>query len=270
MKAGARDPRFAAWIAATAVLFIAAAAVGFVWLPAAQPGAGVAGLWATICRAVGLSVRAPADTVISGAGPASNLAWTAATRERLKRGDAARGATLAAATCDNCHGANGVSADAAFPNLAGQDIGALYKQLDDFRSRKRGAAVMGVYANALSPQDMLDIASHFAALRNPFAGATPQPAAVDARSYTLATAGDPLRGIAPCSACHGPAGLVPGAPGLRGQQRAYLEEQMQAFKAGRRRNDLGAQMRSVARGLSDGEVAGLAAYYSSFPAASRP
>ena len=72
-----------------------------------------------------------------------------------------------------------------------------------------------------------------------------------------------MRGIAPCAACHGPVGLTPGAPGLRGQQRPYLEEQMQAFKADRRHNDISEQMRSVARVLKDAEIVELAAYYSS-------
>ena len=57
---------------------------------------------------------------------------------------------------------------------------------------------------------------------------------------------------------------MPGAPELRGQQRAYFEEQLQAFKAGSRRNDISEQMRSVARQLTDAEIATLAAYYSSF------
>ena len=58
-----------------------------------------------------------------------------------------------------------------------------------------------------------------------------------------------------------------GAPPLRGQQRAYLEEQMQAFKAGNRHNDIGEQMRGVARQLTGDEIAALAAYYASFASA---
>ncbi len=60
----------------------------------------------------------------------------------------------------------------------------------------------------------------------------------------------PLHGIASCAACHGP----------QGQQRAYLEQQLQAFKSGCRRNDISEQMRAVARQLSDEEIARLAAY----------
>jgi cytochrome c553 len=75
--------------------------------------------------------------------------------------------------------------------------------------------------------------------------------------------GDPMRGSAGCSACHGPLGRTQDAPPLEGQQRAYLEQQLQAFKAGSRRNDISEQMRSVARSLTEDEIAALAAYYGS-------
>src|SRR2546421_125388 len=77
----------------------------------------------------------------------------------------------------------------------------------------------------------------------------------------LIDVGAPLRGIAPCASCHGPVGVTPGAPDLGGQQRAYLELQMQSFKDGTRRNDISEQMRSVARQLTSEEIAMLAAHY---------
>jgi hypothetical protein len=43
---------------------------------------------------------------------------------RLTQGNAVRGAAMAT-TCDNCHGANSVSGDAAFPNLVGQSVAAI-------------------------------------------------------------------------------------------------------------------------------------------------
>lgn len=264
----ARDTRFATWITATVVLFVAAAAVGFAWLPSAQPGTGASDLWSAICRAVGLPVRAPTDAAPVTKPPSSNVAWTIATRQLLVRGDARRGATLAA-TCNNCHGANGVSADAAFPNLVGQDVAALYKQLEDFRTRKRDATVMGEFVDSLSPQDVLDLATHFASMRDPFVAAARRGDSRDVGPHSLVAVGDPMRGIAPCATCHGPTGVTPGAPGLRGQQRAYVEEQLQAFKAGRRHNDISEQMRSVARRLTGEEIAMLAAYYASFTGTGR-
>ncbi len=72
-----------------------------------------------------------------------------------------------------------------------------------------------------------------------------------------------MRGIVACAACHGPQGHVTAAPPLFGQQRAYLEVQLLAFRTGGRHNDIGGQMRSVARGLSDAQIASLAAFYAS-------
>jgi cytochrome c553 len=181
----------------------------------------------------------------------------------LARGDATRGAAIAT-SCNNCHGANGISADAAFPNLAGQSVTALYKQLEDYKSGKRDPAVMGVFVTPLSQQQILDLAMHFASLPNPFAVAATMPGSTDPAARTLIEVGNPMRGITSCAACHGPMGLVPGAPDLRGQQRAYLEQEMQAFKRGSRRNDISEQMRSVARQLTGEEITMLAAYYSSF------
>jgi cytochrome c553 len=262
------DPRFAAWIGGTVVLFLVAGVIGFVWLPSAQPGAGALDLWTVICRAVGLPIGST-QASMSGAGqPASDVAWTTATRDLLARGDATRGAAIAT-TCNNCHGANGISADAVFPNLAGQSVAALYKQLEDYKSGKRDPMVMGVFVAPLSQQQLLDLATHFASFPNPYARAVTPPGSVDPGARNLIEVGSPLRGIASCAACHGPLGFTPGAPELRGQQRAYLEEQMQAFKAGNRHNDISEQMRSVARELTNDEIARLAAYYSKFAQVTR-
>jgi cytochrome c553 len=256
-----RDARFATWIGGTFALFVVAGAVGFVWLPSAQPGAAQ-DVWATICRAVGVPIGSTQASVGTTGPPASNIAWTVATRELMARGDATRGAALAT-TCNNCHGVNGISSDAAFPNLAGHSVAAIYKQLEDFKTGKRDTQVMGVFVAALSAQDILDLATHFGSLPNPYAAATTP--ATDPAARSLVEAGSPMRNIASCAACHGPMGYVQAAPELRGQQRAYLEEQMQAFKAGNRHNDISAQMRSVVRQLTSDEIGKLAAYYASFP-----
>jgi cytochrome c553 len=258
------DPRFAIWIGTTAGLFVFALVVGFVWFPSAQGGADGLDLWRSICRAVGLpSGDARVSAPIAGQ-PASAVAWTTETRRRLAQGDPAAGAAIAQ-TCNNCHGANGVSTDAAIPNLAGQSAAAIYKQLEDFRSGKRNAVVMGVYVSPLSEQNLLDLAAYYAALPNPIANPLIPQSSANTVARRLIEVGDPLRGIAACASCHGPLGLTPGAPGLRGQQRAYLELQMQSFKDGNRRNDISEQMRSVARQLTGVEIAALSAYYSGIP-----
>jgi len=64
-----------------------------------------------------------------------------------------------------------------------------------------------------------------------------------------------------CMACHGPAGVStnPLWPNLAGQQDQYLAKQMKAFRDGERKDPL---MSPMAAGLSEEDIANLAAYYS--------
>jgi len=65
---------------------------------------------------------------------------------------------------------------------------------------------------------------------------------------------------ATCGACHGMDGNSPSPewPNLAGQHAAYIQSQLQAFKAGERRNDLMSPMAMI---LSDEDMADLAAYF---------
>ena len=71
-----------------------------------------------------------------------------------------------------------------------------------------------------------------------------------------------------CSACHGANGnsMTPLWPNIAGQSAKYIEEQLQAFKSGLRQNAL---MSSQAMLLSDTDMADLAVYYESLPAAAQ-
>lgn len=74
------------------------------------------------------------------------------------------------------------------------------------------------------------------------------------------------RGVAPCSSCHGPAGLgntAGGFPRLAGLGETYLREQLDAFAAGQRHNPI---MMPMARALTSEQRAALARYYSLMPA----
>lgn len=68
-----------------------------------------------------------------------------------------------------------------------------------------------------------------------------------------------------CAACHGADGkaTIPAYPNLAGQHAGYLEKQMKEFRDGERVN---AVMAPMAAGLSDEDVANLAAFYASLPA----
>jgi cytochrome c553 len=80
-------------------------------------------------------------------------------------------------------------------------------------------------------------------------------------AHRLVFAGDPQRGIPPCSACHGPGGYKLGAPALQGQRAAYIERQLAAFAQGARENDIFQQMRAIAKQLAQDEMHALAVFY---------
>ena len=65
---------------------------------------------------------------------------------------------------------------------------------------------------------------------------------------------------AACAACHGADGNSsnPIQPSLAGQDSGYIIHQLEAFKDGSRKNGM---MNAVAAGLSETEMAGLAAFY---------
>jgi cytochrome c553 len=65
----------------------------------------------------------------------------------------------------------------------------------------------------------------------------------------------------PCIACHGADGNSPNPqwPNLAGQHAQYIVKQLQAFKSGARKDPL---MSPMAAGLSDTDIADLAAYFS--------
>ena len=78
-----------------------------------------------------------------------------------------------------------------------------------------------------------------------------------------ALASDPVAGRAramSCAGCHGVNGISNNGmwPNLAGQKEAYLASQLQMFKDGRRNN---AMMSAMSKGLSDADIANLAAYY---------
>ena len=77
--------------------------------------------------------------------------------------DAAAGKTKAA-TCMACHGAEGVSVNPLWPNLAGQKDMYLVKQMKDFRDGKRNDLVMAPMSKGLSDEDIANLAAYYSSL----------------------------------------------------------------------------------------------------------
>ena len=83
----------------------------------------------------------------------------------LAAGDAAAGQAKSA-TCAACHGANGISPNDLWPNLAGQKEAYLVKQIKAFRDGQRADPMMAPMAAALSDQDIEDLAAYYSSLGN--------------------------------------------------------------------------------------------------------
>jgi predicted CXXCH cytochrome family protein len=90
-------------------------------------------------------------------------------------GDIAAGRALAE-NCTACHGETGTSANAGWPNLAGQKPDYLANALKAFRAGLRKDPLMGGVARGLSDTDIANVAAYFAAQNCPAApqeGKTP-------------------------------------------------------------------------------------------------
>lgn len=251
------NPWFRWSVVSLVVLTVACILVGFLWLPSVHKDFKAQSLWDAICRAAGV----PASWSSSGAadarkGPASTD--VVLERRMVRVSDAAavgRGATLAL-NCTMCHGAQGMSSSNA-PNLSGQYPEVVIKQLLDYKAGRRTHALMESLAQKMSQRDIEDLAAYYASLPK----ARTAPTTYDESLPPLVRVGDPLRNIAPCISCHGGVDQKLGAPWIEGMPRDYLVEQLKAFKSGARRNDGQAQMRNMARPMTEQEIADVAEFY---------
>ena len=68
------------------------------------------------------------------------------------------------AVCAGCHGPDGISFVPTYPNLKGQKAGYTYKQLKDFKEKKRNDPTMIAQSMGLSDADMKNIAAYYESL----------------------------------------------------------------------------------------------------------
>jgi cytochrome c553 len=257
--ASLRNPWFTASVGITAAIAIVAAIVGFVWLPLQHPGERFRGVWDAICSAAGLVRNASSSAQIVRADyPTTTVEVVPQMLEGASAEAIGRGATLAL-RCTMCHGARGLS-PADTPNLAGEYPVTIYKELVDFKTGARVSAVMAPLVADLSDTDMRDLAAYYAYLPR----VSDQPFTTDVPPRIVAS-GAPMRGIAPCGACHGELASKAGAAWLEGQPAVYLRTQLEAFSSGVRRNDIGEQMRNVARRMTQEEIDASSRFYADRP-----
>lgn len=167
-----------------------------------------------------------------------------------------------ALTCTACHGPEGNSSSAMWPNIAGQNAPYLLAQLAAFKDGSRMDPLMSSQAMLLSDQDMADLAVYFESL--PAATQSVKNAGTVDRGEALYRGGNSDTGVAACLACHGPTGRGnPAAkyPALQGQHADYTTKQLNDYSAGTRETDGKTRiMRDIAERLSKEDVEALSSY----------
>lgn len=172
-------------------------------------------------------------------------------------GDVSRGQELSA-SCAACHGADGISGNPEWPNLAGQNARYTYEQLKAYKSGDRENALMAQQVQDLSDEDMKHLAAFYAA-QTPSTSGAADPDLVDLGAE-IYHGGLPDKGVAACMACHGPAGggmSAAGWPAIAGQHATYSAIQLTKYRDGERRNSM---MQSIAERLTDEEIEAVSSY----------
>ena len=205
------------------------------------------------------------------------LAAVVATPFALAEGDPEAGKEKAQ-VCAACHGPDGNSPSGQYPSLAGQGEPYLIKQLKAFKSGERENAIMQGQAANLSEQDMQDLAAFYAEQTVQTGQVKADLVEMGERIYR---GGDVEKGIPACAGCHGPAGQgvdAAGFPALAGQQPAYTESQLMAFRAvgredigdmAKRDNDPQAMMRTLAAKMSDAQIQAVSSFVAGLSAPER-
>lgn len=164
--------------------------------------------------------------------------------------------------CSTCHGAQGVSASATFPNLAAQQPVYLEIQLKAFRDHSRAdphaQAFMWGMAAQLTDDAIAEIAAYFASQPPAHGGHADATEVVAGRK--IFEEGIPAQKVPPCQSCHGAQAQGNGPfPRLAGQHRAYLEKQLEVFATNLRANEI---MHQNAKNLTALQISQVAAFLS--------
>ena len=167
------------------------------------------------------------------------------------------------AVCAACHGADGNSAVAVWPKIAGQHQGYLARQTRMVRDQTRQVAQMYPMVMNLSDEDIADISAYYAEQ-------TIQPGVADEAYVELGRQiyhdGNRDSGVPACAACHGPAGNgILGAqyPMVRAQHADYTADRLNRYRNGEVNgggDPYSAIMAGVAANLSDEEIQAVSSY----------
>ncbi len=193
-----------------------------------------------------------------------SLQWTPEIMKIIMSGDVERGKALAKKhKCKKCHGKTGISDENDTPNIGGLSRTYAFKQMYDYKHRRRHDKSMRSRCEKISYQDIADLSAWFETHKmEPMLGV-----AASKTVPVLVEKGDKSRQLLACKACHNDNGKGRGllVPAIGGQKREHFVDMMTAYKEGERRNDDYGVMRFIAEKLSEEEIERLALYYGSEP-----
>ncbi len=175
-------------------------------------------------------------------------------------GDAEKGKAKTAA-CAGCHGAdgNGLPGAPLNPRLADQVPGYITTQLKAFKDGRRKDPIMAGMAAALSDEDMADIDAFYSSLPAGESSISKDEESRALQGEKIYRGGFREMNISACMSCHGPAGegIPVQYPRLAGQNAAYTEKQLHAFKDNTRMHNM---MNPIAFLLSNEQIKHLSLY----------
>ena len=165
---------------------------------------------------------------------------------------------IASSVCAACHAPDGNSAISLNPKLAGQHPEYLLKQLVNFKESTRANPVMTPIASNLTPEDMQNLATYFAAQKQTLAKAKTNGAG--SLGEKIYRGGIAKTNVPACASCHGAngAGIPKQFPRLAGQHADYTYQQLKTFRTGERAN--APLMMVIASKMTEAEMQAVADY----------
>ena len=214
-------------------------------------------------------IKAMAALLAMLLGPTSALAQSAISTQPVQQSERAmfaptsqmieNGRSIAASTCAECHGLDGLKADPGTPFLAGQRAVYLYRVMRAFQNPGTQRSTMQHAGEFLNNQALLDVSAYYASL-----SPARKPAQATAAEQQRPPADDPFAGIRDtlrkCTKCHGETGnsKASGMPNLTAQDPVYFDSAMQAYIDGNREHRI---MQRLAAGLDAETVRQLGIFF---------
>lgn len=159
-----------------------------------------------------------------------------------------------AATCANCHGANGNSTAPEIPNLAGQNADYLAEQMRRFMDGRRKDTFMQGLIKAMSEQERADAVAYLSSQ-------VMRPQSVPAAAGQIAEGKAYYDKV--CFRCHGEKALGSATiPRLAGQQPGYVTKSLKRYRDGTGER-LEPLMAANTKNMSDAQIQAVAAYVAS-------